>query len=126
MKEDNQTDPVAAAIFAYSKTGASKAEILELLEMSEHQFSTYSKVYESGFNQFKHMIRKSQLTHSTENANMAIWLGKQYLNQRDFKDDGSEMNKVVDEAVGLAMQELLKDYELTPIKRRPTNVRKIK
>jgi hypothetical protein len=112
------TDPVAKAIYEYAKYGATKEEITELLQMNPEDFLLFQEVFEAGFNQFKHNIRKCQLSHATTNANMAIWLGKNFLNQRDYKDDGQDIKKQIDAAVGAAIQELLKDNELVPLVKR--------
>jgi hypothetical protein len=120
------TDPVAKAVYDYAKHGAMKQEVIELLQMNPKDFDQFQEVYDSGMNQFKHNIRKSQLAHAVGNANMAIWLGKQFLNQRDYKDDGEDTKKAIDAAVGSAIQELLKDNELVPIQKRITNKPELK
>jgi hypothetical protein len=117
-KERTFDDPIDKAVYDYARFGAAKEEVIDLLEITPEDFMLFIKTYESGINEFKHNIRKSQLSHAITNANMAIWLGKQFLSQRDYKDDGEDTKKAIDAAVGIAIQELLKDNELVPIVKR--------
>jgi len=48
---------------------------------------TFSKVFTLKRNRGKVSLRRSQFQLATKNASMAIWLGKQYLGQRDVPED---------------------------------------
>lgn len=50
---------------------------------SEHTFRTVYKIYSS---QGKASLRRNQFELSKTNASMAIFLGKQYLDQREYTD----------------------------------------
>lgn len=43
----------------------------------------FMPIYEAGMSDFRVTLRRNQLELSKSNANMAIWLGKNYLEQRD-------------------------------------------
>ncbi len=49
----------------------------------EHYEETFAEVYKKHSAQGLMSLRRSQLRMAETNATMAIWCGKQYLNQRD-------------------------------------------
>ena len=65
----------------------------------------FRSAYEKGLENGKASLRRSQFTLAKKNATMAIWLGKQYLGQRDIHEhsvteDSKELLKEI--ANGLA------------------------
>ena len=69
-----------------------KEEICGFLEISDKTLDGWCKrTYKTGFSDIyrqkremgKISLRQSQFRLAEKNANMAIWLGKQYLNQMD-------------------------------------------
>ena len=61
----------------------------------------FSDVYKSKRNKGKASLRRAQFKLAQKSAAMAIWLGKQYLNQKDNTD--------TDETTLLRLDELLKE-----------------
>ena len=71
----------------------------------------FSEAFKTCSSGGKMSLRRIQFKLAERNAGMAIWLGKQYLNQKDYQhiyenDDGSKtlstmtiVNKLVDETV---------------------------
>jgi transposase len=118
------SEEIAKAVYNYSSHGSTTDEIAAMLKIPvEHIELFYKEDREDGVAKFKNTLRKTQLTQALNNPSMAIWLGKQYLNQRDFKDDGTELKKSIDDAIKVAMDELLKEFDLSPKK---TNIIKMK
>ena len=79
-----------------------KEEICGFFEVSEKTLNAWCKrTYKASFSlvfqqkrgKGKISLRRSQIRLAEENASMAIWLGKQYLNQREpgNKSDDSEV-----------------------------------
>ena len=69
-----------------------KEEICAFFELTDKTLESWCKrTYEKGFSEVfrekrgigKISLRRSQFELAKKNANMAIWLGKQYLEQRD-------------------------------------------
>lgn len=64
-------------------------EIASVLEVSVEVLHnklndrTFSEYYKSGKEEGKASLRRTQFELAKKNATMAIWLGKQYLGQRD-------------------------------------------
>ena len=64
-------------------------EIASVLEVSVEVLHnklndrTFSEYYKSGKEEGKASLRRTQFELAKKNASMAIWLGKQYLGQRD-------------------------------------------
>ena len=73
---------------------------------------TYSKSFSEVFRQKrstgKISLRRSQWKLAEKNANMAIWLGKQYLGQKDIVEVGVEKDNVQDDALSKSLRELAK------------------
>ena len=51
---------------------------------------TFSEIYKKKSEGGKASLRRRQFKLAETNASMAIWLGKQYLGQKDNPDDGSK------------------------------------
>lgn len=73
---------------------------------------TYSESFSEVFRQKrstgKISLRRSQWKLAEKNANMAIWLGKQYLGQKDIVEVGVEKDNVQDDALSKSLRELAK------------------
>ena len=75
------------------------------------------RTYRAGFSEVfrqkrgigKISLRRSQFRLAEKNANMAIWLGKQYLNQRDEPLDDAEEQK--EDPLSQSLRELGKELE---------------
>jgi len=77
---------------------ATQAEIGDLLNVSVWQFTRFIAAdrearlaYDSGVAQAKLRLRKLQWAHAEKNHGMAIFLGKNYLGQRDIPGDGADV-----------------------------------
>ena len=73
---------------------------------------TYSESFSEVFRQKrstgKISLRRSQWRLAEKNASMAIWLGKQYLGQKDIVEVGVEKDNVQDDALSKSLRELAK------------------
>lgn len=56
----------------------------------EHYSMSFSQIYKKYSDQGKMSLRRFQFRLAEKNASMAIWLGKQYLGQRDQPVDAIE------------------------------------
>lgn len=87
-----------------------KEEICGFFEISEKTLNSWCKrTYKAGFSlvfqqkrgKGKISLRRSQFRLAEKSANMAIWLGKQYLNQKDQIEDTTDVNKLDEILKGL-------------------------
>lgn len=62
----------------------------------------FRAVYEKGIENGKKSLRRSQFKLSQTNATMAIWLGKQYLGQRDYNQYTEAVEGVSDKLKAIA------------------------
>ena len=73
---------------------------------------TYSESFSEVFRQKrstgKISLRRNQWRLAEKNASMAIWLGKQYLGQKDIVEVGVEKDNVQDDALSESLRELAK------------------
>lgn len=76
-----------------------KDEICDILDIDEKTLTRWCKeTYEMGFSEIykkksatgKMSLRRMQFKLAEKHPAMAIWLGKQILNQKDSVDDGQE------------------------------------
>ena len=76
---------------------------------------TYSESFSEVFRQKrstgKISLRRSQWRLAEKNASMAIWLGKQYLGQKDIVEVGVEKDNVQDDALSKSLRELAEELE---------------
>ena len=76
---------------------------------------TYSESFSEVFRQKRSMgkisLRRSQWRLAEKNASMAIWLGKQYLGQKDIVEVGVEKDNVQDDALSKSLRELAEELE---------------
>lgn len=84
-----------------------EVEICAALECSEDTLNrwckrtykkTFAEIYKSKSQVGKSSLRRMQLKLAEKNASMAIWLGKQYLGQRDEPEQKQESGvEIVDD-----------------------------
>lgn len=88
-----------------------KEEICSFFETTDKTLEAWCKrTYGSGFSEVfrqkrgkgKISLRRSQWRLAEKNANMAIWLGKQYLNQRDNPDTDEKIDAIGENIRALA------------------------
>ena len=81
-----------------------REEICGFFEISEKTLNAWCKrTYKQSFSlvfqqkrgKGKISLRRSQFRLAEKNANMAIWLGKQYLNQKDIIDVESQERVII-------------------------------
>jgi len=73
------------------------ANVLGLSVKTLQRDEEFSRIYKEGQSKGKISLRRSQFKIAERNASMAIWLGKQYLGQRDsFEYDSTETLAKVD------------------------------
>lgn len=56
---------------------------------------TFAEVYKKKCERGRMSLRRNQFKLSETNATMAIWLGKQWLGQRDRQDDSADTVKLI-------------------------------
>lgn len=64
--------------------------------------ASFSQVFDQKREGGKCSLRRSQWLMSKTNPTMAIWLGKQYLGQRDKKEEDNSLEKVLQNMTTLA------------------------
>lgn len=69
---------------------------------------TFSDTYKSKKLLGKSSLRRTQFRLAEKSASMAIWLGKQYLGQKDIAEIGMEKDNVQDDALSESLRELAK------------------
>lgn len=88
-----------------------KEEICSFFETTDKTLEAWCKrTYGAGFSEVfrqkrgkgKISLRRSQWRLAEKNANMAIWLGKQYLNQRDNPDTDEKIDTIGENIRALA------------------------
>jgi hypothetical protein len=85
-----------------------KEEICAFFELTDKTLESWCKrTYNKGFSEIfrekrgigKISLRRAQFELAKKNANMAIWLGKQYLEQRDhdsrYQNEGKSENNLL-------------------------------
>lgn len=72
------------------------ANFLELSVRTLQRDEKFCRLYKKGMDNGKMSLRRTQFKIAEKNASMAIFLGKQYLGQRDIieTDNRHEINKV--------------------------------
>lgn len=66
----------------------------------------FSEVFRQKRGAGKISLRRSQWRLAEKNANMAIWLGKQYLGQKDIVEVGLPDNNAQDDALSVSLREM--------------------
>lgn len=67
---------------------------------------TFSDTFKSKSGVGKSSLRRNQFRLAEKNATMAIWLGKQYLGQRDVVEQTIAVDTVKDDALSQSLREL--------------------
>lgn len=97
-----------------------QAEICDWFEVCEDTLNSWCKrTYKEGFSEVyrkkkgkgKISLRRSQWKLAENNATMAIWLGKQYLNQRDQVDAAVVVDVQKDDALSSSLREMAEELE---------------
>lgn len=73
--------------------------------------ASFSEVFKQKRGLGKISLRRSQWRLAEKSATMAIWLGKQYLGQRDQVDVNMPGNAVKDDALSASLRELAKELK---------------
>lgn len=68
--------------------------------------ATFSDTFKSKSGVGKSSLRRNQFRLAEKNATMAIWLGKQYLGQRDVVEQTIAVDTVKDDALSQSLREL--------------------
>lgn len=74
------------------------SKVLDISVRTLQRDDKFSRVYKKGLEDGKSSLRRNQFKLSATNASMAIWLGKQYLGQRDkFDEENKDIIEKLDE-----------------------------
>lgn len=73
--------------------------------------ASFSEVFRQKRGLGKVSLRRSQWRLAEKNASMAIWLGKQYLGQRDVVDLGLPTDNTQDDALSVSLREMAEGLE---------------
>ena len=72
---------------------------------------TFSEAYKKHSAYGNASLRRKQFKLAENNATMAIWLGKQYLGQKDSVDEGIVGVATVEDSLSKSLRELSKELE---------------
>lgn len=72
---------------------------------------TFADTYKSKSQAGKSSLRRAQWNLAQKNASMAIWLGKQYLGQRDIADLGLPTDNTQEDALSVSLREMAEGLE---------------
>ena len=72
---------------------------------------TFADTYKSKSQVGKSSLRRAQLKLAEKNASMAIWLGKQYLGQRDIVEQGLPTDNTQEDALSVSLREMAEGLE---------------
>lgn len=95
-----------------------KLEICAFLEVSDKTLDkwvkrtyrkSFSEVYKEKKGIGKVSLRRTQWKLAEKSASMAIWLGRQYLDQRDSTVLGGSDQEAADDPITIALKEEIKD-----------------
>lgn len=73
--------------------------------------ASFSEVFRQKRGLGKVSLRRSQWRLAGKNASMAIWLGKQYLGQRDVVDLGLPTDNAQEDALSVSLREMAEGLE---------------
>lgn len=73
--------------------------------------ASFSEVFRQKRGLGKVSLRRSQWRLAEKNASMAIWLGKQYLGQRDVVDLGLPTDNAQEDALSVSLREMAEGLE---------------
>lgn len=97
-----ELDPKQAKIFGYFRaTYDTMAEQIgchvdTIRHAMQDEDSEFSKAYKNGFSSMKMKLSEAQVKTAIDehNPTLLVWLGKQYLGQKDVPDSGNENNDI--------------------------------
>jgi hypothetical protein len=72
---------------------------------------TFADTYKSKSQAGKSSLRRAQWKLAEKNASMAIWLGKQYLGQRDIVELGLPTDNTQEDALSVSLREMAEGLE---------------
>ncbi len=72
---------------------------------------TFSETYKNKSQLGKTSLRRMQFRLAEKNSSMAIWLGKQYLNQKDAADVTLPADKAKDDALSQSLRAMAEELE---------------
>lgn len=72
---------------------------------------TFADTYKSKSQVGKSSLRRAQWKLAEKNASMAIWLGKQYLGQRDIVEPGLPTDNTQEDALSVSLREMAEGLE---------------
>jgi hypothetical protein len=72
---------------------------------------TFADTYKSKSQVGKSSLRRAQWNLAEKNASMAIWLGKQYLGQRDIVELGLPTDNTQEDALSVSLREMAEGLE---------------
>lgn len=78
------------------------ADTLEKFCKENYEGKTFSKVFAEKRDGGKSSLRRSQWLMAEKNPTMAIWLGKQYLGQKDKVEEDNTAEKILQNMTALA------------------------
>lgn len=89
---------------ALANVQCTQEEIANALDLSVRTLQRdeeFCRLYKKGQNNGKMSLRRIQFKLAEKNPTMAIWLGKQYLGQRDVIEEQHNVNNgIIDELIG--------------------------
>lgn len=110
-RPQKQIDP--KLVEGLARLGCTYEEIASIVECSTKLLQRrFVHLIKKGQDEMKLSIRRNQMRLSEKSAAMAIWLGKQYLGQRDQIDHRVEVTGI--DAARQAYRDLLVDYKDVP------------
>lgn len=77
------------------------ANFLELSVRTLQRDEEFCRIYKKGQDSGKMSVRRMQFKLAENNATMAIWLGKQYLKQKDIIEENHNLdNGILNDLIG--------------------------
>ena len=90
-------------VLELAKMFCTKTEMAAVLDCSVDTLDRrFADIMAKGKDTGRMKLRKSQLKLAEKNATMSIWLGKQYLGQRDVDIDENKAKEFVTEIISFA------------------------
>ena len=71
------------------------ASVLEISVRTLQRDDEFCRIYKKGRENGKISLRRMQWRHAEKSASMSIWLGKQYLGQRDVPEIEGDTNELL-------------------------------
>lgn len=89
----------------YASWGATQVEVANALGIHVKTLQEkFNDLFKQGFAECQLSIRRGQVREANAgNATLLIWLGKQMLGQRDFKDTEEQIKAAIEQAIATAL-----------------------